>query len=145
MGPPMTARSPYRAWVPTLLLALAMLLQSLAPSVAAAQRGSNFDISSYLCNQTVPSSQEASREAKIALGEILRITGKIPSGENKSTNDAHCQFCMLTYIALTAPAMGLSAQQIYSGTAQLVKPTKRHLYRTSKGPPLGERAPPILF
>ncbi len=140
-----TYRAIYRTMMPALLLGLAMILQSLAPSIAAAQRGYDFDISAYLCNQTAPTNQQAASEAEAALADILRLAGKVAPDNSDHEKSPHCQFCMVNIAAITPPSLDLAAPQIYSSAASPLKRAELQPSRQATGPPLGGRAPPFLF
>ena len=79
-------------------------------------------------------------EAEAALREILIASGKIDPVS--SDHVAHCDNCVISGFALSAPLATSLEQAVYISPPSQVAYSRQAFYYYAQGPPIGGRAPP---
>jgi len=113
----------------------ALIILSLARPFSA----SAIDAQGYLCN---PSGQSASIEANIKLREFLVAVGEVDEN-SKTAQGEHCFECLASSFAVLTSSTRLGKSSFHREHKPRAKFDKGPI-QTQRGPPVGERAPPIF-
>lgn len=123
----------------TYLFVRACLSALIVLSLARPFSASAIDAQGYLCN---PSGQNASIEADIKLTEFLVAVGAIDENSETAQGE-HCFECLTSSVAIAANSTRLGENSFHRKSEPRKKFDKGPI-QTQRGPPVGERAPPIL-
>lgn len=130
-----------RLWLPYLLAAL-IVLQPAWPGALSLVRGTDFNISAYLCNI---SDQGPSLETSRAMTALLKSLGKdVPNQDENNKPAQHCPDCILFELALIPPVSSLRNTVWTQIDSVSYFQTIAFIFQ-AQGPPLGGRAPPLSF
>ena len=120
------------------ILSAALLLQATLPLLPT---GSGGALAQYMC---APQTEAVSEAATAHLKAFLQLAGK-PVQQDKPQSHEHCESCVIGGWDIALPIQQSSALSFRARLNIGVDGFELSIAHPVRGPPVGERAPPVLI